>query len=76
MYPVDIFVLANDRQGLLRDISEVFSREKINVIGVNTQSTKGFARMTFTAEIGATAALQKALSAIAEVAGVQEARRS
>ena len=76
VYPVDIFVLANDRQGLLRDISEVFSREKINVIGVNTQSTKGFARMTFTAEIGATAQLQKALNAIAEVAGVQEARRS
>uniref|UniRef100_UPI000473589A RelA/SpoT family protein n=1 Tax=Herminiimonas sp. CN TaxID=1349818 RepID=UPI000473589A len=35
VYPVDIFVLASDRQGLLRDISEIFSREKINVIGVN-----------------------------------------
>ena len=26
------------RQGLLRDISEIFLREKINVIGVSTQS--------------------------------------
>ena len=76
VYPVDIFILAGDRQGLLRDISEIFSREKINVIGVNTQSTKGFARMTFTAEIGATAQLQKALTAITEVSGVQEARRA
>ncbi|NVD69724.1 bifunctional (p)ppGpp synthetase/guanosine-3',5'-bis(diphosphate) 3'-pyrophosphohydrolase [Duganella sp. BJB1802] len=76
VYPVDIFILAGDRQGLLRDISEIFSREKINVIGVNTQSAKGFARMTFTAEIGATAQLQKALNAIAEVSGVQEARRA
>jgi GTP pyrophosphokinase len=76
VYPVDIFILANDRQGLLRDISEVFSREKINVIGVNTQSAKGFARMTFTAEIGATAQLHKALNSIAEVTGVQEARRA
>jgi GTP pyrophosphokinase len=76
VYPVDIFILAGDRQGLLRDISEIFSREKINVIGVNTQSAKGYARMTFTAEIGATAQLQKALLAIAEVSGVQEARRS
>ncbi len=76
VYPVDIFILASDRQGLLRDISEIFSREKINVIGVNTQSAKGYARMTFTAEIGATAQLQKALLAIAEVSGVQEARRS
>jgi GTP pyrophosphokinase len=75
VYPVDLFILAGDRQGLLRDISEVFSREKINVIGVNTQSAKGQARMTFTAEIGSTSQLQKALSAIGEVAGVQEARR-
>jgi GTP pyrophosphokinase len=75
VYPVDIFVLANDRQGLLRDISEVFSREKINVIGVNTSSSKGLARMSFTAEIGATAHLQKALTVIGEVAGVREARR-
>ncbi|MCE3602304.1 bifunctional (p)ppGpp synthetase/guanosine-3',5'-bis(diphosphate) 3'-pyrophosphohydrolase [Massilia sp. P8910] len=75
VYPVDLFILAGDRQGLLRDISEVFSREKINVIGVNTQSTKGLARMTFTAEIGSTAQLQKALGAIMEVGGVQEARR-
>jgi len=76
VYPVDLFVLAGDRQGLLRDISEIFSREKINVIGVNTQSAKGQARMTFTAEVGATAQLQKALSAIAEVNGVIEARRA
>ena len=75
VYPVDLFILASDRQGLLRDISEVFSREKINVTGVNTQSSKGQARMTFTAEIGSTAQLQKALSAITEVNGVQEARR-
>ena len=76
VYPVDIFILAGDRQGLLRDISEIFSREKINVIGVNTQSAKGQARMTFTAEIGATAQLQKALTAITEVTGVMEARRA
>jgi GTP pyrophosphokinase len=75
VYPVDIFVLAVDRQGLLRDISDAFLREKINVTGVNTQSTKGQARMVFTAEIGSTAQLQKALSSIAEVTGVQEVRR-
>ncbi|QJE01702.1 bifunctional (p)ppGpp synthetase/guanosine-3',5'-bis(diphosphate) 3'-pyrophosphohydrolase [Massilia forsythiae] len=76
VYPIDIFILASDRQGLLRDISEVLTREKINVIGVNTQSAKGTARMVFTAEIGATGQLQKALAAIAEVPGVQEAKRT
>ena len=75
VYPVDIFVLAGDRQGLLRDISEVFSREKINVIGVHTQSNKGMARMSFTAEIGSTEQLQKALGVIREVKGVEDARR-
>jgi len=75
VYPVDIFILAGDRQGLLRDISEIFLREKINVIGVSTQSAKGLARMAFTAEIGSTAQLQRALTVIREVEGVQEARR-
>jgi len=75
VYPVDIYVLAQDRQGLLRDISEVFSREKINVIGVNTQSAKGQARMSFTAEIGSTKQLQKALTVLGEVSGVQDVRR-
>jgi GTP pyrophosphokinase len=76
VFPVDLFVLATDRQGLLRDISEIFSREKINVTGVNTQSAKGQARMTFTVEIGATSQLQKALAAISEVTGVVESRRA
>ncbi|HEY6774263.1 MAG TPA: TGS domain-containing protein, partial [Oxalicibacterium sp.] len=75
VYPVDIFVLASDRQGLLRDISDIFLREKINVIGVSTQSMKGQARMAFTAEINSTAQLQKALNVIREVNGVLEAHR-
>jgi GTP pyrophosphokinase len=75
VYPVDIFILANDRQGLLRDISEIFSREKINVIGVSTQSAKGQARMGFTAEIASTAQLNKALMIIRDVQGVVEVSR-
>jgi GTP pyrophosphokinase len=75
VYPVDIFVLANDRQGLLRDISDIFLREKINVIGVSTQSARGQARMEFTAEIRSTPQLVKALSVIREVDGVLDAKR-
>jgi GTP pyrophosphokinase len=76
VFPVDIFILALDRQGLLRDISEVLAISKINVTGVNTQSSKGQARMVFTAEISSTGQLQRALGAIGEVNGVQEARRT
>jgi len=75
VYPVDIFILASDRQGLLRDISEIFSREKINVIGVSTQSARGQARMSFTAEISSTSQLQKALGVIREVNGVLDVQR-
>ncbi|HEX7635922.1 MAG TPA: ACT domain-containing protein, partial [Noviherbaspirillum sp.] len=75
VYPVDIFILANDRQGLLRDISEIFSREKINVIGVNTQSAKGQAKMEFTVEISSTAQLQKALTVIHDVNGLIKVER-
>lgn len=75
VYPVDIFILAGDRQGLLRDISDVFMREKINVIGVRTQSKKGQARMTFTVEIVSTESLNKAMQMITEVRGVLEVKR-
>ena len=76
VYPVDLFILATDRQGLLRDISEILLREKINVIGVSTQSHRGQARMAFTAEITSTAQLQRALTIIRDVGGVQEVRRN
>lgn len=75
VYPVDVAVQALDRQGLLRDISEVFAKEKMNVIGVQTQSVKGTAWMTFTVEVQDAARLSKVLSVVREVSGVQSARR-
>lgn len=75
VYPVDVFVVASDRSGLLRDVSEVFAREKLNVIGVNTLSRRGDAQMQFTVEVGDAAALRRALAQIGEVPGVLSARR-
>ncbi|XDF37061.1 bifunctional (p)ppGpp synthetase/guanosine-3',5'-bis(diphosphate) 3'-pyrophosphohydrolase [Paracidovorax avenae] len=75
LYPVDVAVEAADRQGLLRDISEVFAREKTNVIGVQTQSVKGTAWMTFTVEVSDSGRLNKVLSIVAAVQGVRSARR-
>jgi len=74
-FPVDVRVLAQDRQGLLRDISEVFSREKLNVIGVNTASQRGEAQMQFTLEVTDADALRRALAQVSEVKGVIAARR-
>ena len=75
VYPVDVSIEAFDRQGLLRDISEVFSKEKMNVIGVQTQSMKDMAYMTFTVEVGDSRRLEKVISHVREVAGVRSARR-
>jgi len=82
MYAVDIVIDASDRQGLLRDISEVFTKEKMNVIGVQTQSINdkkdtrgGAARMMFTVEVASSSRLKQVLLTVAEVAGVRSARR-
>jgi GTP pyrophosphokinase len=75
VYPVDVSVEAADRQGLLRDISEVFTKEKMNVIGVQTQSIKGTAWMTFTIEVADSGRLNKVLGVVAELTGVRAARR-
>ena len=75
VYPVDVLVEAADRQGLLRDISEVFTREKTNVIGVQTQSVKGTAWMTFTVEVSDSGRLTRVLGLVSEVSGVRLTRR-
>ena len=76
VFPTDIVVDAHDRQGLLRDISEIFAREKLNVIGVNTQSKQGKAHMGFTVEITNLQQLQRTLAMIHEVEGVVGVRRA
>ena len=79
VYPVDVSIQATDRQGLLRDISEVFSKEKFNVIGVQTQTVRApsgsTAWMTFTVEVGDSGRLSKVLGLVEGVRGVQLARR-
>ena len=75
VYPVDVAIEADDRQGLLRDLSEVFAKEKMNVVGVQTQSVKGTAWMTFTVEVADSQRLGKVLALVRDVGGVQSARR-
>jgi GTP pyrophosphokinase len=76
VFPVDIAVEAHDRPGLLRDISDVFTRDKINVIGVNTVSRSARAFMRFTLEVSGTEPVQRAVQQICEVEGVISAARA
>ena len=75
VYPVDIVVQGNDRQGLLRDVTESLSREKLNVIAVKTQTRHSVASMYFTVEIDDIDHLRRALAAIEDVRGVLAAAR-
>ncbi len=75
VFSVDVVIHAHDRQGLLRDISEVFSRESINVTAVNTQSRHASAVMHFTVEVSDVAHLGRALGQVAEVRGVTAVHR-
>ena len=76
LYPVEVSVEATDRQGLLRDISEVFAKEKMNVVGVQTQSVKGVAWMTFTVEVADSSLLKKVLQSVKAVSGVGLVKRN
>ena len=76
LYPVEVSVQATDRQGLLRDISEVFAKEKMNVVGVQTQSVKGVAWMTFTVEVSDASLLKRVMQSVTSVSGVALVKRN
>jgi len=75
VFPVDVVLEAIDRQGLLRDVTEVFSREKVNVTAANTLTRNLHVRMSFTLEVRALDALQRALALVRDVPGVVSAGR-
>ena len=78
-YPVDVLIEAGDRQGLLRDITEVFAKERMNVVGVHTQSVRDAsgktAWMTFTVEVADASRLRAVMAVVARVSGVRHVRR-
>jgi GTP pyrophosphokinase len=75
VFPVDVVIEAMDRQGLLRDITEVLSRERINVTAANTLTRNMASRMAFTLEVRDLEALNRALAIIRDVSGVLSAAR-
>ena len=74
-FPVEVEIEALDRTGLLRDISEVFTRERANVIATNTLTRDMLARMRFTMEISNLDQLKRVLATVREVKGVMRAAR-
>ncbi len=75
VFPVDVLVITNNRPGLLKDLSEIFLKEKIAIVGMNTQNIRGDVHMRFNVEVSSAQALTKTLTAIQDVPGVYNARR-
>jgi GTP pyrophosphokinase len=76
-YAVDIFVRAYDRQGLLKDITEILNNNRLNVVAVNTltDAKTGIADMTLALEVSDADQLSRALVKIEQLPNVTEARR-
>jgi GTP pyrophosphokinase len=74
-FSADLEVVALDRQGLLRDITEAIARERINVTAVNTLSRGSHAFMRFTLQVASAEAIHRVLRQVREVPGVDTARR-
>ena len=75
LFPVDVVVQGTERQGLLRDVMEVFTKQKMNVVAAQTQANKGAAWMTLTVEVSDAGRLGKVLELVAALGGVRLARR-
>ena len=74
LYPIDLLIIASERPNLLRDISEVFARLRVNVVGVNTQSRRSLTQIVFTIEVQHGDQIQRTISALQEIPGVQAQR--
>ncbi|MFW7343849.1 bifunctional (p)ppGpp synthetase/guanosine-3',5'-bis(diphosphate) 3'-pyrophosphohydrolase [Pollutimonas sp. H1-120] len=74
LYPIDISIHAQERANLLRDLSEVFAKLRLNVISINTHSRRSLAHMVFTIEVKSGEQIGRALAALNELAGVNASR--
>ncbi len=74
LYPIDISIHAAQRDDLLRDLSEVFAKLRLNVVSVNTHSRRSLAHMVFTIEVKNGEQIGRALAGLNELSGVSASR--
>ena len=76
LYPMTVSVSALERPGLIRDVTELFAKQKINVAGLNTQSRQGKLDLLYTVEVSDGEEVRKVINAISELAEVHSVNRS
>lgn len=70
IFAIDLEIRAQDRSGLLRDISETLARNHLNVTAVQTLSKDLEAKLRFTVEVKQVNDLPKVISNLSDVKGV------
>ena len=74
-FEVDIKLKAFDRQGLLRDISDVIAKDRLDVLRVNTESRGEYTTMRITVRIKELQQLSRLLARLQHVQNVIEVSR-
>lgn len=76
-YTMIMRIIANDRSGLLRDITTILANEKVNVLSISSQSDvkQQIATIDMDMEIYNQDSLNRVLTKIAQLADVIEAKR-
>ena len=76
-FEVDIAIEAYDRQGLLRDVTQLFANARINVLSIETQTNRktNTATMRLTVEVANLGSLGKLLERLNRLNNVVSAHR-
>lgn len=77
LQPVEIFIKAYDRRGLLKDLTQVIDAEDINIRRVDSVSTdEDIANISIHLEVTGLAQLSKLLAKLEQQTGILQARRA
>ncbi len=69
-YPVGLQIEATDRPNLLRDITEAFARERMNVLSVRSNTRGDVARFNFVVEVANAERLSQVMANLRQISGV------
>lgn len=77
-YPINLIIEAFDRYGLIKDITNVLTAEKVNLIGLNcgTKREEGMAFISLTVEISNLALLEQIMTKLKQLTDVADVRRA
>ena len=76
-YPAEIKIFGNNRTGLLVDISKIFTERQIDMLGVNSRTSKqGTATISLSFEVGSRGELDSLIAKLRQVESVLDIERT